>query len=155
MKKILTLLIILVTISCKKDPSEEELNKIVYNESQILGRWVYESVKLNGILSPYNHRCKTKDAFYFRNRPGRHHQYDENLFNANCSATSATTTWRMDGDNLILRGPKDSYYKIIRLNETNFDVSVTVDFDGDGKLDKVEIYAVKGNCEKNDPNCEY
>lgn len=154
MKKILALLIIIVAISCKKDQSEDK-NTVVYQESQLLGRWVYESFKLNGVNTPYVHKCRNKDAFYFRNRPGRDHQYDENLYNANCSSTSGTTIWRLEGENLILRGPKDIYYKIIRLNETNFDVSVTVDFDGDGKVDKVELYAVKGDCEKDDPNCEY
>ncbi len=154
MKKILALLIIIVAISCKKDESEDK-NTVVYRESQLLGRWVYESIKLNGVNTPYVHKCRNKDAFYFRNRPGRDHQYDENLYNANCSSTSGTTIWRLEGENLILRGPKDIYYKILRLNETNFDVSVTVDFDGDGKVDKVELYAVKGDCEKNDPNCEY
>lgn len=154
MKKLLGLLLIIVSISCKKDQNEEE-NKVVYQESQLLGRWVYESIKLNGVSTPYIHKCITKDAFYFRNRPGRDHQYDENIFNANCSASSSSTIWRLEGNNLVLRGPKDTYYKILRLNETNFDVSLTVDFDGDGKIDKVEIYAIKGTCEKSDPNCEY
>lgn len=154
MKKILALLIVAFAFSCKKG-KEEEQNKIVYNESQVLGRWVYESIRLNGVSSTYKHNCKTKDAFYFRNRPGRDHQYDEVLWNINCIPTSSTTIWELDGDNLILRGPQDSFYKILRLTENNFDVSINVDFDGDGKRDKVEIYAVKGACEKSDPNCEY
>ena len=55
--------------------------------------------------------------------------------------------WKLNGENLILNFGKQAFiYRILKLNETNFDVAIKIDFNGDGKEDDVEIYAVRGNC---------
>ena len=59
--------------------------------------------------------------------------------------------WKLKGENLILNfGSQQFSYKILRLNSTNFDVLVNTDYDGDGKVDKLEIYASKENCTTDD-----
>jgi hypothetical protein len=156
MKKILTLLIIIVAISCKKDQSEEE-NKVLYQESQLLGRWVYESLKINGISAPYMNKCRVReDSFFLIIRPDQDHLYHELKFGFDCLPIHRATTWQLQGNNLILHYllvNRDAVYKILRLTDTNLDLSITLDYDLDGKSDNLEIYLVKGFCDPNDSLC--
>lgn len=159
MKNLLTLLIVILAFSCKKgheEPTKEEEIVNLYVDSQLLGKWEYIAVKVNGVTSPYSHMkgCQ-KDAFYFFNQPEKDHDYVEVIFKANCSTHSSNLDWKIKGENLILNfGPQEFIYKILRLTPKNFDVSINVDFDGDGKIDKVELYFEKGTCQIGDPFCQ-
>lgn len=63
--------------------------------------------------------------------------------------------WRVKGENLILAfGAQEITYKILRLNESNFDVLIRSDYDGDVKLDDLEIYATREKCTGGDPICQ-
>lgn len=45
-------------------------------------------------------------------------------------------------------------YKIIRLTKSNFDVSVSTDYNGDDKADHLEIYATRESCTTGAPYCQ-
>jgi hypothetical protein len=161
MKKYLTLLscILFIGMSCKKDKSEPVEPPVVnlYKDEQLIGKWVYQTAKVNGISSPYVHRSGcAKDCFYFLNRTSQDHDYMEMIhLNANCAINQTYMKWRVKGENLILAfGAQEITYKILRLTETNFDVLIRSDYDGDGKLDDLEIYATREKCTGGDPFCQ-
>lgn len=49
---------------------------------------------------------------------------------------------------------KQISYKILRLTQHNFDVQISIDYDGDGKADNLEIYATRESCNTSDPYCQ-
>ncbi|MGM9478900.1 lipocalin family protein [Pedobacter sp. GSP4] len=161
MKKYLTLLLLcpLLYLSCKKQNSSETQPPEVdrYTDQQVIGKWVYQSLKVNGTAYPYPHRSGCgKDCFYFMNRPSQDHDYVElTHLNANCALSTTNMDWKLKGENLILNfGAQQFTYKILRLTQNNFDVLVTMDYDGDGKADNLEIYATRENCTTGDPYCQ-
>lgn len=150
-----------VVYGCKKEndiPKEEE-EPIIYKENLVIGQWVYDKVKLNGVLYNYEHteRCG-KDRFYFVNRPGQEYDYTEIIYitpTGNCAISSTGMDWKIKGRKLLLNfGTQVITYDIIRLNETNFDVSIKLDFDNDGKVDDLELHAIKVPCSTGDPYCQ-
>ena len=151
MRKLVPLVLILFFYSCKKEKTVQ-----IYSESQVLGKWIYDGLKVNGTYYPYEHRDKCgKDRFYFVNSPGRDHSYEEIIYAKKdyCSITQTYLVWQLNGYNLTLNFGKQAFnYHILKLNDTNFDVSIKVDYDGDGKEDDVEIYAIRGVC-GNDTFC--
>ncbi len=155
MKKILTLLIIIVVISCKK--KSEEVTRNIYTESQLTGRWMYKSLKINGVPAPYVNKCRVReDSFFLIIRPDQDHLYHEIKYGLDCLPNQMGTTWQLQGNNLILHNiliNKDAVYNILRLTDTNLDLSITLDYDLDGKSDNLEIYLVKGFCDANDTLC--
>lgn len=161
MKKYLTLLLLSLTfmISCKKktsgEPEPPEVNR--YTDEQVIGKWVYQSLKVNGISYPYSHRSDCgKDRFYFLNRAGQDHDYVELLYlNSECSSSTTYMDWELKGENLILSfGKQPIIYNILRLTENNFDVQISTDYDAEGEADEVEIYATRENCSTGDPFCQ-
>ena len=146
---------------CKKEntiPKIEE-EPVFYKESLVIGQWMYDKVKLNGILYDYEHtdRCG-KDRFYFVNRPGQEYDYTEIIYitpTGNCAISQTGMDWKIKGKKLLLNfGSQVFTYDIIRLNETNFDVSIKLDFDNDGKVDDLELHAIKAPCTTGDPYCQ-
>ena len=155
MKKILTQLIIIFAISCKK--KSEEVTTNIYTESQLKGRWMYKSLKINGISAPYVNKCRVReDSFFLIIRPDQDHLYHDFKYGFDCLPIQRATTWQLQGNNLILHNllvNKDAVYKILRLTDTNLNLSITLDYDFDGKSDNLEIYLVKGFCDNNDSLC--
>ena len=153
-------ILLCIAYGCKKENTikiEEE--PVIYKESLVIGQWVYDKVKLNGILYNYEHteRCG-KDRFYFVNRPGQEYDYTEIIYitpTGNCAISSTGMDWKIKGRKLLLNfGSQVFTYDIIRLNETNFDVSIKLDFDNDGKVDDLELHAIKVPCTAGDPHCQ-
>lgn len=150
-----------VFCGCKKENSipQEEEEPIIYKENLVIGQWVYDKIKLNGVLYNYEHteRCG-KDRFYFVNRPGQEYDYTEIIYitpTGNCAISSTGMDWKIKGRKLLLNfGTQVITYDIIRLNETNFDVSIKLDFDNDGKVDDLELHSVKVPCSSGDPYCQ-
>jgi hypothetical protein len=161
MKKYLMplLLCLVFSFSCKKQtPSEPESPEVnLYTDQQVIGKWVYQSLKVNGTSYPYPHRSGCgKDRFYFLNRPSQDHDYVELIhLNSNCALQATNMDWKLKGENLILNfGSQQFSYKILKLTSSNFDVLINTDYDGDGKVDQLEIYATKENCSTGDPYCQ-
>lgn len=150
MQKYLLLLWLLFLISCKKDNVNE-----LYTEDQLIGKWIYNELKINGVLYNYQHQpgCK-KDRFYFMNRPGQDHDYTELIYlNSNCASSGTNMDWKLLGENLFLNfGSQIFRYKILKLNATNLDLSIQIDYDKDGKADNIEIYAIKEPCVTGEPS---
>jgi hypothetical protein len=48
----------------------------------------------------------------------------------------------------------ENSYKILTLTRDNFDVQISIDYDGDGKADNLEIYATRESCSTGDPYCQ-
>jgi hypothetical protein len=161
MKNYLTLLLLCLvfSLSCKKkssdQPEQPEVN--LYTDGQVIGKWVYQSLKVNGTSFPYPHigDCG-KDRFYFMNREGQDHDYVEMIYlNSNCALSTTNMDWKLKGENLILNfGTQEFSYKILRLTQSNFDVQISRDYDGDGKADILEIYATRENCSTGEPFCQ-
>lgn len=60
--------------------------------------------------------------------------------------------WKLNGESHILNfGSQQFSYKILKLRSSNFDVLINTDYDGDNKVDKLEIYATKETCSTGDP----
>lgn len=161
MKNYLALLLLCVvfSISCKKkspvEPEPPEVN--LYTDGQVIGKWVYQSLKVNGISYVYPHRGDCgKDRFYFMNSEGQDHDYVELIYlNSNCALSTTGMDWKLKGENLMLKfGTQQITYKILRLTQSNFDVQISTDYDGDGKADNLEIYATRENCSTGDPYCQ-
>jgi len=150
MQKLFIILLIAFLVSCKKseDPAPNIETKI-YEEEQVLGKWVYDKVKINGNLSTYEHQATCeKDRFYLKKYPNYKAYHEMLSRDANCTFASFYTDWELDKDELILNLGNNSSikYKILRLDSAHFDVSIRVDYDQDGKPDKVEIYTLKEDC---------
>lgn len=157
---ILAAIALFFVYGCKKEkyiPEAEE--PVIYKESLVIGKWIYDKVKLNGILYEYEHiaRCG-KDRFYFVNRPGQEYDYTEIVYitpTNNCAISQTSMDWKIKGKKLLLNfGTQVFTYDILRLNETNFDVSIQLDFDNDGKIDDLELHAIKESCTTGDPYCQ-
>ena len=158
MKNYLTILLLCLvfSFSCKKkSPEPPEVN--LYTDGQVIGKWVYQSLKVNGTSYPYPHTSDCgKDRFYFMNREGQDHDYVELIYlNSNCALSTTNMDWKLKGENLILNfGTQEFSYKILRLTQSNFDVQISTDYDGDGKADILEIYATREDCSTGDPFCQ-
>ena len=155
MQKYLLIFSIILSFSCKKEKVDE---KEIYFENQLIGKWIYNELKINGILYSYQHNpnCQ-KDRFYFVNRTFQDHDYTEVLYlYTHCASSITGMDWKLQGRNLILNfGNQLFNYKILRLDHTNLDVSISIDYDRDGKVDDVEIYAIKDPCNVSDDiNCQ-
>jgi hypothetical protein len=75
--------------------------------------------------------------------------------NSNCALSTTNMDWKLKGENLILNfGTQQISYKILRLTQDNFDVQISIDYDGDGKADNLEIYATRESCSTGDPYCQ-
>jgi len=161
MKKYLTplLLCLIFCFSCKKKtPGDTEPPVVdLYSDQQVIGKWVYQSLKVNGTSYPYPHKSGCgKDRFYFLNGPSQDHDYVDVIhLNSNCALSTTNMDWKLKGENLILNfGTQLFTYKILRLTQSNFDVSISTDYDGDGKADNLEIYATRESCTTGDPYCQ-
>ncbi len=154
----LTFITALVAFSCKKEKQKAK-EEIIYSENLVIGQWIYDKIKLNDILYDYEHVEKCgKDRFYFQNRAGQDHQYEEIRYitpTGNCAISQTNMGWKIKGRNLLLNfGQQVFTYNIIRLDDTNFQVSIKTDFNNDGKIDNVEIHAIKKACTMGDPSCQ-
>ncbi|MFN0292003.1 lipocalin family protein [Pedobacter helvus] len=144
--------------SCKKKDATIEEPEI-YTESQVIGQWIYDKIKINGVLQNYEHTEKCgKDSFFFRNRPGQDHQYEEVVYitpTGNCAISQTFMEWKIKGRKLILNfGQQVFTYQIIKLDDISFEVSIKIDYDGDGKLDELELHAIRKPCTDWDHRCQ-
>lgn len=107
-------------------------------------------------LPPYVNKCRVnKDSFCLINRPD--HQYHDLKYSSSCLTTQTVTKWELQGSNLILTYilfNQDDVYKMLRLTDTNFDLSITLDHGFGRKSDNLEIYLVKGVCKSNFSFCD-
>jgi hypothetical protein len=156
---LLLTVILFLAASCKKDNANKDEETQVYPDNAVIGQWIYDQVKVNGVLSPYQHHPNCgKDRFYFRNQEGQDHDYEEVIYMRQytyCAIQQTIMKWKIKGNDLILTfGTQSFTYKILRLTYDYFDVSIKVDYNGDGKLDDVEIYAVRKPCQFSDGTCQ-
>ena len=154
----LTFAFILIAFSCKKEKQKAK-EEIIYSENLVIGQWIYDKIRLNGVLYDYEHIEKCgKDRFYFQNRSGQDHQYEEIRYitpTGNCAISQTNMGWKIKGRNLLLNfGQQVFTYNIIQLDNISFKVSIKTDFDNDGKIDNVEIHSIKKPCGMGDPYCQ-
>lgn len=146
MKKIILLILILLTFSCSSDNEEVgSIHQPTFNVDLLLKGWRYDILKINGTYYNYQHNPKCyNDFFGFLNRTGQQFQFIETTFtNDYCTNNSANLEWKIKKDKIFLYMGSQVVltYKVISLTANNFTFSFENDIDKNGTIDSIEVTA--------------
>lgn len=147
----LTLFIMALTLGCSSDdaPTKRSNGDSIFFEA-IIGSWSYDTVVINGEAFAYEHTegCE-RDIFQLYNEEGREFYFEEQAIIpcsncAECAITQTGLNWVLIDDDLELFFGEQlvTTYKIILIDDESFVYERTVDANGDGTLDTVQITAI-------------
>ncbi len=137
--------------SCSKDDDsfvEEPPNEFILEA--IIGSWSFDTVTVNGTQFDYPHteNCNN-DYFQFYNEEGKVFEFEEmiilNCENcADCAVSQTLLRWQLNANRLKLFFGEQLVvtYTIIEVNEDELIYNFERDYDEDGDIDLIEVYAI-------------
>ena len=148
MKKIITIVVAILILSCSSDNevNQDPIQNPTFSVALLLKRWQFDKVIYNGQRFNYAHQPNCmKDGFTFANQPGQIRYYNELVFvNDNCSTNGLFLEWKIKNDTISFYFGTQFVidFKVISLTETKLIYSYYTDVDNDGTKDLITMEAI-------------